>query len=285
MADPMDIIRNQIDQLQQQLDNLGNQNQGQAPVANPPAIRFKPDQPANYSGNRSESLTSWLFQMERYFQLCEIPGETHVAFASTFLKNHAVIWWQTICEQLENQPEDDHWRLFREGLQAQFEPVNATKTARARLDQLKQKTSVLMYNTEFRQLILQLPNMHEEDRIHAYLKGLKPHVAQQVAMHQPNNLLEAQNLADTSDLIQFPFRPRTQHQERRPARYDNHGPAPMDLDAIGKLTDTERERLCKNGGCFGCCKTGHLACDCPLTNQQHPRINAIEEESDALGKE
>ena len=55
--------------------------------------------------------------------------------------------------------------------------------------------------------MLQLPNMHEEDRVHAYIKGLKPSVASQVAMQQPDTLLKAQQLADTSDAIQFQMRP------------------------------------------------------------------------------
>ena len=61
----------------------------------------------------------------------------------------------------------------------------------------------------------------------------------------------------------------------------------MDLDAIGKLTNTERDHLRKNGGCFRCRKTGHLARDCPLTNRQHPRLNAIDTEpsSEESGKE
>jgi len=153
-----------------------------------------------------------------------------------------------------------------DGLKAQFQPVNNTKNARARLDQLKQKTSVRLYNTEFREVMMQLPNMHEDDRIHAYIKGLKPRVASQVAMHQPTTLLQAQGLADTMDTIQFQHQVRPQFQERRTYRQDHLGPAPMDLDAIGKLTDTERERLRKNGGCFRCRKTGHLARDCTLTN-------------------
>jgi Zinc knuckle len=59
----------------------------------------------------------------------------------------------------------------------------------------------------------------------------------------------------------------------------------MELDAISKLTDAEWERLRKDGGCFRCRKKGHLARDCPLTNRQHPRINAIDEETEMSGKE
>ena len=131
--------------------------------------------------------------------------------------------------------------------------------------------------------------MHEEDHIYQYIKGLKPNVASLVAIQQPNTLLEAQGLADTADTIQFQqFTCRTfgnQDTEQPRNRPTYRGPAPMDLDAIGKLTDAERERLRKNGGCFRCRKTGHLARDCTLTNRQHTRINAIEEEPELSGKE
>jgi len=146
--------------------------------------------------------------MEQYFCLCpQIPKNNQTSFASTFLTGHAALWWQTICEQLEAQPEDTHWEHFTDGLKEQFQPINSTKSARAQLDQLKQKTSVLFYNTEFRKLMLQLPNMHEEDRVHAYIKGLKPSVTSQVAMQQPDTLLKAQQLADTSNTIQFQMHP------------------------------------------------------------------------------
>ena len=56
--------------------------------------------------------------------------------------------------------------------------------------------------------MLQLPNMHEADRVHSYIKGLKPAVASLVAMQQPDTLLIAQGLADTTNTIQFQHMPR-----------------------------------------------------------------------------
>ena len=104
-------------------------------------------------------------------------------------------------------------------------------------------------------------------------------------MQQPATLLIAQGLADTTNTIQFQMQPRTPFVEHRTYRTDTSGPIPMDLDAIGKLTNTERECLRKNGGCFCCHKTGHLARDCTLTNCMNPCINAIDTDAEESGKE
>ena len=75
------------------------------------------------------------------------------------------------------------------------------------------------------------------------------------------------------------------HLLNPPVTTDTNGLAPMGLDAIGKLTDPEWECLRKMGGCFWCQKPGHLACDCPTSNQQAPQIYTIDTEDQELGKE
>jgi hypothetical protein len=245
-------------------------------------VNLKPERPTTYGGHRNESLDAWIFQMDRYCQLLPVPEPNRVSFAGTFLKDHAAMWWRTIYEEIEAQPDPDRWTQFVTGLKRQFQPINTSETARTRLDQLKQKTSVRLYNSDFREIMLQLPHMHEADRIHSYIKGLKPAIASLVAMQQPDTLTAAQGLADTADTIQFHHMPRRPFSTPRP---EYRGPAPMDLDAIEKLTDAERERLRKNGGCFRCRKTGHLARDCTLTNRRPPRINAIDTETEESGKE
>jgi hypothetical protein len=118
------------------------------------------------------------------------------------------MWWRTIYTEIEAQPEEDRWTQFIAGLKNQFQPINTSETACTRLDQLKQKTSVRLYNSDFREIMLQLPDMHEADRIHSYIKGLKPAIASLVAMQQPDTLITAQGLADTADTIQFHHIPR-----------------------------------------------------------------------------
>jgi len=196
------------------------------------------------------------------------------------------MWWRAVSDQIENLATDTQWDQFKTQLKANFQPTNLAETARTRLDKLKQITSVFLYNTAFRELMLELPHMHEEDRIHAYLKGLKPQIASLVAMQRPTTILTAQQMADTADSIQWQHNSRQIQQPRQnPTPQNYKGPSPMELDAISKLTNEERERLRKIGGCFRCRKPGHLARDCTLPNRQNPRINAIDTEADDSGKE
>jgi hypothetical protein len=202
-----------IHQLQTQ-NNFLLQNQAHQPVQNPNPLpvpvpqNLRPERPPNYEGKSSESLTSWLFLVEQYCTLCPVPIAQRATLAGTFLRAHAALWWQTVIQDIEQNEEHLRWGAFVQAIKEQFEPVHTTKTARSRLDQLKQKTSVRNYNTEFRAIMLQLPAMHEDDRIHAYIKGLKPAVASLVAMQQPGTLLLAQQLADTADTIQFQQLPK-----------------------------------------------------------------------------
>ena len=127
--------------------------------------------------------------------------------------------------------------------------------------------------------------MDQATRMNYYLRGLKDNIRPFVAMQQPANLAAAETIAERVDAVTFRPANRGTGFRPNPGYRAPGGPAPMDLDAIGKLTDSERERLRKNGGCFRCRKTGHLARDCTLTNRQNPRINAIEEDVDQSGKE
>jgi hypothetical protein len=134
--------------------------------------------------------------------------------------------------------------------------------------------------------MLELPDMDQATRMNYYLRGLKDNIRPFVAMQQPANLAAAETIAERVDAVTFKpaawnpgFRPN-------PAYRSPGGTAPMELDAISKLTPNERERLRKAGGCFRCRQIGHLARDCTMTNRTHPRINAIDETDPELsGKE
>jgi hypothetical protein len=279
-----------IQELQRELQVLRDQikQQSKQPAQ---VVNLKPERPPPYGGQRTESLEAWIFQMNMYCKLLPVPLANRVPFAATFFKEHAAIWWRSIHEELSAQPEDHQWSLFIDQLRLQFQPIHTTQTARRRLDQMRQKTSVRLYNSEFRELMLQLPTMDEPDRLHAYIKGLKPSIATLVAMQQPKTLLAAQGLADTADAIQFQYQSprRTYFENNRPYRNNDLGSVPMEVDVINKLTDAERERLRREGRCFRCRRPGHLSSQCPLGRQRSSsasvtRIQVMGEPDDAMSE-
>src|SRR4051794_39097403 len=135
--------------------------------------------------------------------------------------------------------------------------------------------------------MLELPNMDDATKMNYYMRGLKDNIRPFVAMQTPADITAAEVIAERVDAVTFKPQNRTPVPNPRSNYQSPGGVVPMDLDAIGKLTDLERDRLRKTGGCFRCRKPGHLARDCPLPNRTNPRINAMELDpnSEELGKE
>jgi hypothetical protein len=296
--DALQILQQQMDELRaiinQQNDTITTQNHtianqtaqiGALPHNPPAAPRIKPDRPPPFTGRKNESLEAWIFQMQQFCELAPVPNADRINFAATFLKDQAVLWWRAYYQTQDWLHAPPNWNAFLTTLRQQFTPVNTSISAYDRLQRLSQKASVNAYNHEFRAIMLELPDMDPTTRMNYYMRGLKESIRPFVAMQTPADLATAESIAERVDAVTYKPTNRTSGFKPHPNYRAPGGVIPMDLDAIGKLTDAERDRLRKNGGCFRCRKTGHLARDCPLTNRTHPRINAIEEAPEESGKE
>jgi hypothetical protein len=225
--------------------------------------------------------------MQQFCTLAPVPDDQRVTFAATFFKDQAALWWRSYFPTQDWEAHPPTWDAFLVAMRGQFTPVNTSISAYDRLQRLSQKASVNAYNHQFREVMLELPDMDAATKMNYYLKGLKENIRPFVAMQNPADVTAAEVIAERVDSVTYKpqtrtFNPPSRSQYRAPG-----GVTPMELDTIGKLTDTERERLRKTGGCFRCRKTGHLARDCPLPNRNHPRINAIDLEAtpEESGKE
>jgi hypothetical protein len=286
--DPRDaVIRN----LQAQLERMEERfNALPAAQVNPEpqrVVNLKPDRPPPFTGKKGESLEAWIFQMEQYCELLPVPEHSRVTFAATFLKENAALWYRAYSQNFVwhgAQANPPPWLDFMVALRQQFVPVNVSTNAYDRLRRLNQRTSVNQYSHEFRAIMLDLPNMDAATRLHFYIQGLKEHIRSLVAVQQPADVATAEAIAERVDSVtyrpSFSSAPRFPQRSPAPHRTPYQAPGgvvPMDIDAIGKLTEQERERLRREGACFRCRRPGHMSRECPLKNRRPPNIAVVNE--------
>jgi hypothetical protein len=119
MEQAMADLRNQINQLQGQLQAQQHALNAvplvpQAAPIQGPTVHIKPDRPAPFSGKKSESLEGWIFQMQKYCDLLPVPQENHIAFAGTFFKDQAALWWRSYHQTQDWQNAAPTWEQFLE---------------------------------------------------------------------------------------------------------------------------------------------------------------------------
>ena len=246
--------------------------------------RLKLMKPKPYGGSSQPgAVDNFIFDCEQYFEGMEVPDPPkQIFFAVSLLEGVAKAWWRFYKDQVKNRlvANIDTWEGFAGHLRARFGPVNATQSARTKLDSLKQTGSVRSYISVFQNLIMQIPGVSMEEALHRFTQGLQFRIKKEVALREPQTLEEAMRLAERYDALLYATQPfgRKTHSRAttnlgpsRPPIWGNpplssEGPSPMEVDAIQRraLTPEEKEHLRQIGGCFYCRKPGHIISSCPL---------------------
>lgn len=198
--------------------------------------------------------------------------------AATFLRDAALDWYVTHQQEVSagKAAPFSSWQQMKEALFKRFSPYDTYELARDRRDRLVQQRSVAEYAAAYTGLMLQLPLMDEGDRIHSFVRGLKPTIRAQVAMQQPHTLDAAISLAMAADTLMFsssagafgPFSSSSSGGSSafRPAgRYNSSSsssrPAPMELGSLQRThphpTTSSRQPYCSWHK-----RTGHWTADC-----------------------
>ena len=92
-----------------------------------------------------------------------VPVTDQVKFAGGLLEGNPALWWLAVHKVIKTLSVGDQWNSFKNQIKAYFQLINTAIDAHTCLDQIHQRTSILVYNTEFHEIILQLPNMDEAD--------------------------------------------------------------------------------------------------------------------------
>lgn len=255
-------LTQQVAALQQQLQAAQTAAAAATAAAPRPSQAKIPD-PPRFNGRGRQDINNWLFLVENSCAAHKYDEPTQLRYALALLDDLALVWWRSAMAGQQSWT----WGLFRAAILQAFSPVDPVKTARERLDKLQQRDSpAAYYAMQFRQLVTQIPSMSEEDRIHRFVSGLRPAVAQQVKIQDPTSLEQAMVIAARADDRPRTFRSQSAEpqpmelgtRDTRPRRetktYDNRRP---------RLSYEEIKKLQNAGRCFNCKQPGHIARNCP----------------------
>ena len=152
--------------------------------------------PSQYDGRSAAALDGWLRELQQQFEWYGMADDaSRLRFAGALLKGVALDWWASLVDAGGAALPSDATRPttydeFVTRLRGRFQPVNSAQTARLQLDDLRQgaKQSVHDYISAFRALLVRVPHMDEGDRVHRFLRGLRPNVATQLRVHGVSTL-------------------------------------------------------------------------------------------------
>ncbi len=197
--------------------------------------------------------------MEQYFHLLSTfnPGvlqteESKIMFASSFLSDSAAIWWYTI---VQSGSSPTTWSSFCEALKSEFVPADYVRRARDRLRRLKQTGSVTKYLSEFRKVILTLPDVTEGEKLDKFVQGLKHNVRIEVLKSTASTFDEVTHIALRVDSVIRSFKDTS----RNLSVPGSSGVIPMEVknwSGNKSVNGSQRQKDINSNACFVCHKQG-----------------------------
>lgn len=219
--------------------NVSNGNRG--------GSQAKPPKPDIFDGRSVKLIDQWMFEMEQYLRITGTPVDQWVNIGSAYLRGAAAAWWRKLYQE---SPSTVTWSVFKSSIMLRFRPLEASKTARAALDVLRQSRSVSEYCDAFFRQSQLIDSPSEAELLHCFIRGLKPSIAREVDMFQPKNLQDAMSMATRSDLRYQMFSgpssrsgspPSFQRESsaygRTSTQLSSSGSAPMELGSIDSKED------------------------------------------------
>ena len=256
--------------------------------------------PKAFSGNGQRWIRDWQLEMTVYCQTLDIDESVWFRLFRSNLTGAAAQWRnvQDLRTREGKRLPVANWIEFVEELVQAFEPTRMSDVARRKLRGLKQTGSVHQYIVAFREQVLRIPNMTDEEQYFFFVDGLKFHIKQQTVAHVPQGIEQAIETAARLDAIASSgggnFRGRGKwrggkgrgqnKKQNQPQNQVNQmgqqqQPQPDQAQNIGQGRGRGRgggrgrgrgggRNQGRGGGganpkCFMCGKTGHIQSKCP----------------------
>jgi hypothetical protein len=148
-------------------------------------LNLKPTKPTVFEGRRNSlRIEPWLYQVQQYFTLVQVGSTgtplddgTMITYASSLFSKTAATWWYMLV-QAGQVPTS--WEAFMRKVRSDFIPQDHIRRSRDRLRKLRQRTSLISYISEFRNIALTISGITEDEQFDRFCEGLKPEIKLEV---------------------------------------------------------------------------------------------------------
>jgi len=240
----------------------------------------RPRQPDKYHGQRDFLLLgNWIFSVDQYFILTDMPAHKQGPFVSTLLRDEALLWYRSSYETWDPATPLT-WDILRAAMRQYFAPPNEDRRLQDEWANLRQHGTVFEYVSVLTALAMRIPGLSQTQILDKFIRGLKPKTRIEVELRDPRTPDEAYRLADRFDRIVYGTKNTsflTQNYNRYASTSNSNTDysEPMQIDTLRprRAGTQDIRRLRTQGLCFTYKKPGHIAANCPKETGQFRKRN------------
>src|SRR5438552_7142973 len=162
-----------------------------------------PQQPDKYHGQRDFLLLgNWIFSVDQYFILTDMPIYKQGPFVSTLLRDEALLWYRANYENWDPSTPLT-WQILRAVMRQYFAPPNEDRRLQDEWANLRQYRTVFEYVSVLMALAMRIPGLSQTQILDKFIRRLKPKTRIEVELRDPRTMDEAYRLADRFDRIVY----------------------------------------------------------------------------------